>query len=264
MPFCCRICSTPIFYPYASATVLGHSIYYYDCSVCGYCQSEEPFWLQDAYKNSINDSDTGILARNFANVFVTTATLAFLGKQSGKVLDCAGGYGVLVRLLRDYGIDAHWTDAYSENILAKGFSHINDTLSYDLVTCFEAFEHFTDPLSELLGMLKYSNSVLISTSLISDPPPKPSAWDYYGLDHGQHIGFFRPKTLLYLANKTNTFILSNGSSIHLFLSHRRSSFIWQFYLNLFRRFPIISRFFFKSKTYSDYLLIADRIREASK
>jgi Nif-specific regulatory protein len=44
-----------------------------------------------------------------------------LGSLFGTVVDCAGGYGILVRLLRDYGVNALWSDPYCENVLAKGF-----------------------------------------------------------------------------------------------------------------------------------------------
>ena len=36
-------------------------------------------------------------------------------------LDVDGGYGMLTRLMRDYGFHFYWTDPYCQNILARGF-----------------------------------------------------------------------------------------------------------------------------------------------
>jgi hypothetical protein len=55
----------------------------------------------------MNDSDTGILSRNQISAKNILGVMALLGNVSGKVVDCTGGgYGILVRLLRDYGVDA--------------------------------------------------------------------------------------------------------------------------------------------------------------
>ena len=55
--------------------------------------------------------------------------------------------GILVRLLRDYGVEALWCDQYCENLLARGFEYNGECA--DLVTAFEVLEHFVNPLEEL-------------------------------------------------------------------------------------------------------------------
>jgi hypothetical protein len=52
-------------------------------------------------------------------------------------VDCAGGYGILTRLLRDIGVDALWSDPFCQNLMALGFEHSNEPA--ELVTAFEEF-----------------------------------------------------------------------------------------------------------------------------
>jgi len=41
-----------------------YTIDYFHCPNCGFLQTQEPFWLDEAYKDPINISDTGYLSRN--------------------------------------------------------------------------------------------------------------------------------------------------------------------------------------------------------
>ena len=64
----CRCCSKNLTSQLFSAKILNKDTAYFDCENCGYVQTEEPTWLEEAYTNSINDSDTGIMLRNLSNV----------------------------------------------------------------------------------------------------------------------------------------------------------------------------------------------------
>ena len=44
--------------------IIKYQIDYFFCKNCGFLQTEKPYWLEEAYKDSINDSDTGYLQRN--------------------------------------------------------------------------------------------------------------------------------------------------------------------------------------------------------
>src|SRR6185295_6679379 len=118
-----------------SQKVFGREVNYFDCAHCGYVQTEAPYWLARAYADPIDEMDTGIMWRNNLNVARVLHTLAALRRLSGRVLDHAGGYGILVRLLRDAGVEAHWDDKYCRNVLSRGFEA--DGQPYDLVTAFE-------------------------------------------------------------------------------------------------------------------------------
>lgn len=251
----CRICETSISGSFARALLLEKNVSYYECDNCGYLQTEEPTWLPEAYASSINISDTGILVRNFSNVNLVLSTLALVGKPDPKVVDYAGGYGILVRLLRDKGIDALWADPYSENLLARGFEYENNE-EITLVTAFEAFEHFVYPQKEMEALLKIAPNILITTTLAPIPTPQPNQWWYYGLDHGQHVGFYRVSTLRYLAKAFGCHLLTDGLSTHLFSKEKLSLFKWALLKRLYSRFPSIFTRRLVSKTWADHLKVS--------
>jgi len=224
--------------------------------VCGYVQTEEPYWLDSAYSDAINESDTGILVRNQVNVRIVLATMMMLGNLNGTLVDCAGGYGILVRLLRDLGVNALWSDRYCNNLLARGFEHTSGNA--DLVTAFEAFEHFLSPAEELDNLLKISPNVLLSTEIISSPIPSHDSWWYYGREHGQHIGFFKVKTLQKLANDRGKYLITSGNSYHLMTDEPVNTKIWHALIKFNRIIPLLLRRKLASKTWLDHMLILAR------
>ena len=210
----CKICnhtSVEIF----TAEMLGrYEIPYYLCDNCGFLQTEEPFWMEESYGSAINAFDTGALARNIALSKKVSVLLYFLFDRSGKYLDYAGGYGFFTRLMRDIGFDFFWHDPFSKNLVARGFEY-DGTAALDLLTCFESFEHFTEPMAELEGMLALSRNILFSTELLPTPVPAPGSWWYYGLEHGQHVSFYSRKTLRFIAERFGLTVHSYGSTLHL-------------------------------------------------
>ena len=162
-----------------------------------------------------------MIMRNYWLRNVTATIIFFLFDHKGKFFDYGGGYGIFVRLMRDTGFDFYWQDKHTENLFARGFE-FTDTENnlVELLTCFEAFEHFVEPAAELEKLLSVSRNILLSPEFIPDPPPSPDEWWYYGSEHGQHIGFFKKKTFEYLANKHSLYFYTNGQNIHL-LSEKR-------------------------------------------
>lgn len=245
----CRCCSGQARQVFR-APLLGNIIGYYDCSACGYVQTESPYWLEKAYSSAINDCDTGIMIRNQVNVGLVLATLTSLNIRRGYVVDCAGGYGILVRLLRDQGVNALWSDPYCKNLLAVGFEHAGEAA--DLVTSFEAFEHFVDPGLEVKKLFSIAPNLLISTELIASPAPSQDKWWYYGPDHGQHIGFFRLETLQMLATKFNKHLVSNGQNYHLLTDKPINSFKWNLSVRIARRLNRLYGCGLRSKVWQDF------------
>lgn len=235
---------------------MGMQIDYYECPSCHYVQTEKPFWYEEAYKEAINDSDTGIMSRNIHNTKIVISALFLLGQLRGKVVDYAGGYGILVRMLRDVGIDAYWADTYAENLVAKGFEHDGSRAS--LVTAFEVFEHYIYPYKEVGKLLDISNNILFSTTLMPKPTPAQETWWYYGQEHGQHIGFFREETLNALAKKYNKYFVSDGSSCHLFSDRPISKKKWKFYIRYCNINYFLNKITLRPKTWSDYLIMSKR------
>ncbi len=251
----CRCCGGDTDFVF-SGMLLNHQVKYFDCSNCGYVQTESPYWLEEAYSEAINDSDTGIMARNQYNARAVLVTMWLMGELKGTLVDCAGGYGILVRLLRDFGINALWSDRYCQNLLAKGFEHTDQ--SAILATAFEAFEHFVNPEEELDRLLSIAPNVLFSTDIISDPAPRQDDWWYYGREHGQHIGFFRIKTLKMIAEKRDKYFYSNGTSYHFISEKPINSVMWNFLLRRNQLLTLLIKKKLHSKTWSDHLLAAGR------
>jgi hypothetical protein len=212
----------------------------------------------------INASDTGIMSRNLGNARIVFATLLALGQMKASVLDYAGGYGILVRLLRDIGIDALWSDRYCRNLLARGFefSESSQGKAITLVTAFEALEHFVSPTEELETMFSISPNVLLSTKLLPLNAPAFEDWWYYGAEHGQHIGFFRFQTLEFIAKKFSKVLISDGDSYHLFVEGRCSDVKWRFLKKsrLFLPLLIWASARLGSRTWSDHLLQAGKTK----
>jgi hypothetical protein len=164
----------------------------------------------------MSTEDTGILKRNTLFAKRTSAVLFCLFDKKGCFLDYGGGYGLFVRIMRDRGFNFYWTDPFTENLFARGFEYnAVRTNKIDLITSFECFEHFTDPMKEVENMLSLAPSLLFSTETFSSGTPDPDVWEYYYFSHGQHISLFSLSSLRTIAQKKNLHFYTNGKSFHL-------------------------------------------------
>ncbi len=246
----CKICgstSRPLF---SAQVLMKYQTQYFECPQCDFVQSEEPYWLSESYSNAITAEDTGIMMRNITNTNIVLATLLLLGKTTGRVVDYAAGYGILVRLLRDEGVETFWYDRYCENLFARGFEFSSEVV--ELATAFEAFEHFVDPMQEFESLFQISPNILFSTLLMPQPAPPINQWWYYGFEHGQHISFFRLKTLRLIAKKYKKILTTDGSSYHLISDKPISCFLWKLLRKYSYATKSITRMKLTSKTFIDH------------
>lgn len=255
----CRLCGTPLIDHVFSHTILNrYDVKYFRCSCCDLLQTEYPFWLPESYSNSINISDTGLVARNILQSKFVSSFLAItygLSRLSTlKGVDLGGGYGLFVRLMRDKGFDFYWSDKYSQNLLARGFE-VGGSESYDVAVCFEVLEHLNDISIDLIEMLDKANIFVFTTKLYG--PSVPSArWSYYGFEHGQHINFYSHQTLIYIAKKFSLNLSSDGKSIHIFTKNKMSIPNIKFakFLSKFHIDKLLA-LFLRSKMLSDHQLL---------
>lgn len=49
---------------FSALLLRSHEVDYYRCPNCGLLQTEEPYWRDEAYRDPIAVSDTGLLQRN--------------------------------------------------------------------------------------------------------------------------------------------------------------------------------------------------------
>lgn len=217
----CKICSAESA-TFSRAKILDrHEIGYFRCPACGFVQTEEPYWLTEAYADAITHADVGLVQRNLHLAPIITTIIGALFRPSGKFIDYGGGYGLLVRLMRDAGFDFYRSDRHCTNLFARGFEAEPDGQGgYELLTAMEIFEHLADPLQEIGRMLSYSRSVFFTTELLPKHAPTHGEWWYYGLDHGQHISFYTQESLEVIAERFGLSLVTDGVSRHL-LTERR-------------------------------------------
>ena len=209
----CRICGLGMQQAFRHEVLGKYDVAYYKCGACGFLCAEEPYWLAEAYENTITHADTGLLQRNITLSRQVAVLIYRLFNRTGRYLDYAGGYGVFTRLMHDAGFDFYHTDPYTKNLFAQGLEW-DGTMAVDGVTCFECFEHLTNPMDEIRQIVQSSKTVFFTTALMSEEVP-PVSWDYYGFDHGQHISFYTPRTLEHIARELDVSVASVGN-LHLF------------------------------------------------
>ena len=213
---CCKLCKQKTNQAFEALILGKYKIQYFHCSQCGFLQTEEPYWLQEAYNNPINLSDTGILDRNLIMAEKSAVIIYNLFDPNGTFLDYAGGYGLLTRRMRDIGFDFYNHDINTTNVIARGFDFNENMGPIEMITTFESFEHFIQPRQDIERMLEITKNIFFSTLLLPNPIPSPKEWWYYALDHGQHISFYSRQSLEFLAKRYNLFLYSNGFNLHLF------------------------------------------------
>jgi hypothetical protein len=210
----CRVCNAESKFIFKAKILDKYSIGYYQCERCGFLETEEPYWLEESYRISINISDTGLAKRNIELSRNIAVFLYFVYGKNENYVDYAGGYGLFTRLMRDIGFNFYHSDLFTENLFATGFEAAQDK-NYRALTTFESFEHFVNPIEEIEKMMKLSQNIIFTTELLPTIVPRPSQWWYYGLDHGQHISFYSIKTFRFIADYFKLNFITN-KKIHLF------------------------------------------------
>lgn len=246
----CKICSSDSELAFTHKVLSKYDVKYFKCPNCEYLFTEKPYWLDEAYKSPINLSDTGILERNIYFSQAVSILIFFYFDSSKKFLDYAGGYGIFTRLMRDIGFDFYWHDDYTQNLLARGFEMKDE--QYELITAFEVFEHFENPIEEIEKMLRKSDNIIFSTLLLPEQIPDENWW-YYGFEHGQHISFYSKKTFESIA-KILGIKYSYFDQLHL-LSKNKKINLSPTLLKILAKsgFHLITKLKLKSKTFSDHL-----------
>ena len=248
-------------------TVLNrHQVTYYYCKESGLLKTEKPYWLNEAYQDAINDADVGLVERNIKNSNILPVVLYLLGIKDGKLLDLAGGYGLLTRLMRDKGFDCYTTDKYCENLFAKTFEPEN-SFEAEALFAFEVFEHIEDPLHFLTDCFdEYRCKTIIFSTLTFSGKPPPKDWWYYAFDGGQHISFYQKRTLSLLADKLSCNYYMLSRDFHVITDKKISGTQKVFLLNKRLRNWLSIYVKYKrsgsSKTWEDHLHMKKRFKKS--
>ncbi|MBC7426935.1 MAG: class I SAM-dependent methyltransferase [Bacteroidia bacterium] len=200
-----------------------HEVTYFKCPACEFIQTEEPFWLEQAYSSAITSLDIGLISRNLEFVPITSTIIKSFVNKNGKFIDYGGGYGLLVRMMRDEGFDFYRQDIHCENLFAKNFdiTDLTGTNKFEMLFAFEVMEHLVDPVQEIKKMLEYSDTILFSTTL---QPENGNVldWWYLAPETGQHISLFSKKSLHVIAQNLGLNFETQGV-YHLFSKNKIDS-----------------------------------------
>ncbi|TZF86010.1 class I SAM-dependent methyltransferase (plasmid) [Pedobacter sp. BS3] len=205
---------------FAAKILNKYEVKYYQCIETGFIQTEEPYWLQEAYSSAITKLDIGLPYRNELLRDKTVKILMDNFNVHGRFLDYAGGYGLFTRLMRDKGFNFYHTDIYCQNLFAENFDLADikeQSPKFEVLTAFEVFEHMVNPKDEISRLFSYSDNVLFSTELQPETTVKGiNHWWYLSPETGQHISFFNRNSLEFLSKKFGYNFYSDGVSTHLF------------------------------------------------
>ena len=211
----CRVCGSST-RDFARKKILKkYDVAYFQCTSCGHIQSEQPYWLEEAYTGLSFKRDTGMVDRS---VWTAKAVVALAYKRDlsseTPMLDWGAGTGMFVRLCRDHGLNYFYSDRYAANIFALGFeAPALEKNRYKVISAFEVAEHFPDPLADFAQILDLSPDYFIfSTLLYKDQGP---GW-WYVLEDGQHVAFYTRKSLEIIAHKHGYHLATDDCGTHLF------------------------------------------------
>lgn len=220
----CKICNSPATRIFSKVILKKYPADYFKCDHCGFVQTSEPVWLEEAYGSAITSLDIGLLQRNIQFSSDISAIIDACFSEAKIMLDYAGGYGVFTRLMRDLGYHFYRQDPYCENLFSKYFD-ITDiqNKSFDVVTAFEVFEHFVDPLTEIDKLSAYSENIIFSTVLTPETNQEIENWWYISEETGQHVAFYSAKALELIAKKMGKNYYSKNGNMHLFTSKKLSA-----------------------------------------
>lgn len=205
--------------------VLGkYGARYCRCSRCRMLQIPHVHWLGEAYSDSARQLDAGAAQRCiFAGLYIRAMRLSGLLRAGGRVLDFGSGSGLLVRLLRDQGLDATGYDKYVTSPFVPEFTLRRLTpqsrTNADMITAFEVFEHLLDPaetLALLAANLSDRGAILFRTELYRPGTHGPD-WAYLHSAHGQHINFFTAQGLADLSRPLDLAPVFLPFGFHMFV-----------------------------------------------
>ncbi len=222
--------------------VLGkYDVKYFKCNATGFIQTEEPYWLNEAYASAITALDIGLLFRNNK---LSKAVEKIIGENlnvEGNFIDYAGGYGVFTRLMRDKGYNFYHTDKFCENIFTKFFD-VKDTpiKKFEAATAFELFEHLANPLVEIKEILTLTDTIIFSTEIVPNNHIKsPEDWWYFAPETGQHIAFYTVPALEYIAQTLNLNLYTNKANLHILSAKKLNPTLFKNIKNPFGKVKIV-------------------------
>jgi len=199
----CRLCGAELTSVFRKFLLKNHDVQYFQCISCKAMQTEVPYWLDEAYDPSNERFDSGQVTRSILNAAFLNWLISVVELPSPRILDYGCGSGLLVRLLRDSGLDAWGLDRHSNPRLSLGFQ-VDNSNGFDVINLCEVIEHFDQPRTALDEIFKANPSLLVvQTGIMGEPDP---SWFYLADFHGQHIFFLTVATVNWIASHYKRYV----------------------------------------------------------
>jgi hypothetical protein len=229
----CMICGNANQFTTTKATILStFPTSLVHCQICDFeWFSGANDWLDKAYQNPIADTDTGIVRRNM-ELHPILSSLFMLGASTSKFLDWGSGSGLLIRMLRDDGLDCIGFEPFTEPVLAPGFTYkqehvIRSKGPFHCVIAIEVVEHLLSPVEFFQSALSLADTIIFTTEL-TDSKAQGEDWWYYSKDTGQHISFYSRKSLKLIATSFGaSYQHTRGQSLHMITRDQRQAKIFK-------------------------------------
>lgn len=222
----CNVCGAATEPVFSTRLLLKYAVQYFRCSACTFVQTEAPYWLEEAYRSPLARCDIGLIARPLANAALTRDVILNHFDPGADFMDFGGGTGVFTRHMRDNGFRFFHCDKYADNLFAPFFDvadHVG-TARFELITAFEVFEHFDDPMAGIDELFRFGDSIFFSTVLQPADPAALRGWDYLSELSGQHVSFYSTRSLEFIANRFGCTFHSDGSGMHLLTRRKLAAF----------------------------------------
>ena len=195
-------------------TILGeYAAFLRRCAGCEFCFLADPEWLESSFAAHLHQMDVGSVDRSG---LMAQFLLGFLGasrrRRSWRVLDIGGGDGLLVRLLRDRGIAAQFSDPHTTPTYDVGPA-VADSDRFEVAVMSEVALHLTDPVGTFRGILERCDRLLFTA--VVPPDPMPFDWWYLMPSTGQHVAFYPVPAIESIAGELGCHWCSDGKFFHL-------------------------------------------------
>lgn len=194
----------------------GRAVDYFRCAACGFLFS--PLidgWSADRVAAEIYNADyvrvdpdfTGARPRNNADLL----TLAFEPERARLgMLDYGGGEGLMARVLRERGFDAHSFDPFHDH-------DPRPQRRFDLVTAFEVIEHSPDPHATFADVraLTADDGAFLFTTLLqpADMGSVGLGW-WYAAPRNGHVSLHTRESLRLAASRVGWTLESFDDILH--------------------------------------------------
>lgn len=198
----CRLCGDRAAFRFSLRVLKRYDVAYFLCPSCESLQTEEPFWVEEAYADKRLIYDVGRVQRTqiVAAAFALILEKAGLREQ-GPMLDWGGGEGMLCRMLRDRGFGFHCYDLYEPPpAYALAYQTLNPSELRPLVlTAVEVLEHLPQPTVELEQMFASEPKLLLFTTELYDG--HGADWSYLAPMTGRHVFFYSARAMQWIAKR---------------------------------------------------------------